>query len=150
MNVDYINFGSTIRISVDKDYDGNPYRMSLYTYGGGCLVPDPSAWKINTKTLNSSIGPSDGNLNEKPLNQGNGTGNPLSPRAYAGAGSSFVETQVLASREQGKSQALDVTPVLATEAFVLTAPYLFEGLREMARNMELVKDDPVLRCVVLD
>jgi hypothetical protein len=29
---------------------------------------------------------------------------------------------------QGKSLALDVTPVLATEAFVLTAPDLFEGL----------------------
>ena len=43
-------------------------------------------------------------------------------------GSSAIQTQVLASREQGISLALDVTPVLAAEAFVLTAPDFIEGL----------------------
>ena len=43
-------------------------------------------------------------------------------------GSSAIQTQVLASRQQGILLALDVTPVLAAEAFVLTAPDFIEGL----------------------
>jgi hypothetical protein len=43
-------------------------------------------------------------------------------------GTSSIQTQVLATREQCITLALDVTPVLATETFVLTASDLIEGL----------------------
>ena len=41
---------------------------------------------------------------------------------------SAIQIQVLASREQSISLALDVAPVLAAEAFVLIAPDFIEGL----------------------
>ncbi len=53
-----------------------------------------------------------------------------------------IQAQVLATREQGIALALDVAPVLVTEAFVLTAPDLIEGLGEMAQNMKFIEDDP--------
>ena len=43
-------------------------------------------------------------------------------------GSSAIQIQVLASREQGISLAFDVTPVLAAETFVFTAPDFIESL----------------------
>ena len=43
-------------------------------------------------------------------------------------GASSIQTQVLASREQCKTLALDVAPVLAAAALVLTAPDFIEGL----------------------
>ena len=43
-------------------------------------------------------------------------------------GASSIQTQILAPGEQRITLALDVTPVLATETFVLTAPDLIKGL----------------------
>jgi hypothetical protein len=97
LNVDYIYIGSTIRTCIDKDYGGNPYRMSLYTDSSSRRVPDPSAWKVDTQTLYSSTEPSDGNVNEKPLIWGNGTGNPFIPRSIVN-GTGRLYTLMILSR----------------------------------------------------